>query len=131
MLYYALIEKSEGIDESEGLDVVRTSKLLSKQCNTCHFFYYIRRNFRYSRNICDGCFHYKVYESDNKHLILRIVTLKRGTYRTISNYFYDEVVEILEKSNPTNKFGCLKKEDIALIEDNNETKIRQKTSEKF
>ena len=131
MLYYALIEKSEGIDESEGLDVVRTSKLLSKQCNTCHFFYYIRRNFRYSRNICDGCFHYRIYENDNKHLILRIVTLKRGIYRTISNYLYDEVVEILEKINPTNKFGCLKKEDIALIEDNNETKNKTKTNEKF
>ena len=122
MLYYALIEKSEGIDESEGLDVIRTSKLLSKQCNTCHFFYFIRKNFRYSRNICDGCFHYRTYENDNKHLILRIVTLKRGAYRTISNYLYDEVVEILEKINPMNKFGCHKKED------NDETKIRQKTS---
>ena len=124
MLYYTLIEKSEGIDESEGLDVVRTSK----QCNTCLFFYYIRKNFRYSKNICDGCFHYRTYEINNKHLILRIITLKSGIYRTISNYFYDEVVEILEKINPTNKFGCLKKEDIALIEDNHETKIRQKTS---
>ena len=131
MLYYALIEESEGIDQSEGLDVVHTSKLLSKQCNTCRFFYYIRTNFRYSRNICDGCFHYRVYESDNKHLILRIITLKRGTYRTISNYFYDEVVEILEKINPTNKFGCLKKEDIALIEDNNETKNKKKNKQKF
>ena len=131
MLYYSLIEKSEGIDESEGLDVLRTSKLLSKQCNTCHFFYYIRKNFRYSRNICDGCFHYRVYESDNKHLILRIVTLKRGIYRTISNYLYVEVVEILEKINPTNKFGCLKKEDIALIEDNNETKNKTKNKQKF
>ena len=121
MLYYALIEKSEGIDESEGLDVVRTTKLFSKQCNTCHFFYYIRTNFRYSRNICDGCFHYRTYENDNKHLILRIITLKRGTYRTISNYLYDEVIEILEKINPMNKFGCYKKKDVTLIEDNNET----------
>ena len=122
MLYYALIENSEGLDQSEGQDVVHSSKLLSKQCNTCCFFYYIIRNFKYSRNICDGCFHYRTYESDNKHLILRIITLKRGTYRTISNYFYDEVVEILEKINPTRKFGCLKKEDIVLIEANDETK---------
>ena len=128
MLYYALIEESEGVDQSEGIDVVHTSKLLSKQCNTCHFFYYIRRNFKYSRNICDGCFHYRTYESDNKHLILRIVTFKKGTYRTISNYLYNEAVQILEKINPLERFGCLKKEDVALIEDNNEdnneTKIR-------
>ena len=131
MLYYALIEESEGLDQSEGLDVVRSSKLLSKQCNICRFFYYIRRNFRYSRNICDGCFHYRTYENDNKHLILRIITIKKGTYRTISNYFYDEVVEILEKINPTKKFGCLKKEDIALIDANNETKNEIKTDKKF
>ena len=111
MLYYSLIEKSEGIDESEGLDVVRTSNLISKQCNTCHFFYYIRRNFRYSRNICDGCFHYRVYESGNKNLLLRIIKLKRGTYRTISSYFYDEVVELLEKTALERKFGWLYKED--------------------
>ena len=130
MLYFALIEDSE-IDKSEGLDVVRSSKLLSKQCNICCFFYYIRRNFKYSRNICDGCFHYRTYENDNKHLILRIITIKKGTYRTINNYFYDEVVEILEKINPTKKFGCLKKEDIALIDANNETKNEIKTDKKF
>ena len=130
MLYYILIEKSEGIDQTEGQDVVRSSKLLSKQCNTCHFFYYIRRNFKYERNICDGCFHCRTYQNENKHLILRIVRIKNGTYRTVSNYFYDEVVEILEKINPTRKFGWLYKEDLALIETSNETKKWIKSDEK-
>ena len=31
MLYYVLIDNSEGIDESEGLDVVGTTELNSKR----------------------------------------------------------------------------------------------------
>ena len=122
MLYYVLIEKSEGIDQSEGQDVVRSSKLLSKQCSICHFFYYIRKNFKYGRNICDGCYHYRIYENENKDLIFRIVRIKKGIYRTISNYFYNEVVELLEKNNLARNFGWLYKEDLSSIETSNETK---------
>ena len=131
MLYSVLIEKSEGIDQSKGQDVVRSSKLLSKQCSTCHFFYYIRKNFKYNRNICDGCYHCRIYQNENKHLLLRIVKIKKETYRTVSNYFYDEVVEILEKTNPARKFGWLYKEDIVSIETSNETKNWIKSDEKI
>ena len=131
MLYYVLISNSEGIDQSEGKDLVCSTKLLSKQCNVCRFFYYIRTNFKYERNICDGCFHCRIYENENKHLILRIVTIKKGTYRTVSNYFYHEVVEILEKTNTARKFGWLYKEDLTSIETNNETKNCAKTDKEF
>ena len=49
MLYYVLIENSEGIDESEGLDVVSTTELKSKNCITCRFYYYCSKNFRYEK----------------------------------------------------------------------------------
>ena len=110
MLYYVLIEKSEGIDNSVGQDIVCSTKLLSKQCNTCHFYYYIRMNFKYERENCDGCHHCIIYQNENKNLLLRIVKLKKGTYRTVSSYFYDEVVEILEKTALERKFGWLYKE---------------------
>ena len=48
MLYYVLIDISEGIDESEGLDVVGTTELNSKRCITCHFYYYCSKNFKTS-----------------------------------------------------------------------------------
>ena len=123
MLYYVLIEKSEGIDNSVGQDIVRSTKLLSKQCNTCHFYYYIRMNFKYERENCDGCYHCRIYQNENKNLLLRIVKLKKGTYRTVSSYFYNEVVELLEKTALERKFGWLYKEDF-------ETKnfINQKSS---
>ena len=57
MLYFNFIDNSEGIDYSEGQDVVSSTELISKQCITCHFYYYITRNFKYEKNVCDGCFH--------------------------------------------------------------------------
>ena len=66
MLYYVLIDNSEGIDESEGQDVVRKTELKSKQCITCHFYYFCARNFRYEKNVCDGCYHCVMYENENK-----------------------------------------------------------------
>ena len=112
MLYYVLIEKSEGVDNTEGQDIVFSTKLLSKECNTCHFYYYIRINFKYERNNCDGCYHCRIYQNENKNLVLRIVKLEKGTYRTVSNYFYDEVVELLKKTHRQKNFGWLYKEDL-------------------
>ena len=44
MLYYVLTDNSEGIDESEGQDVVGKT-VQSKQCITCRFYYFCVRNF--------------------------------------------------------------------------------------
>ena len=121
MLYYVLIENCEGIDQSEGHDVVCSSKLISKQYISCRFFYYVTKNFKYERNVCDGCYHCTIYENEGKNLIFRILTLKKGTYRTVSNYFYKEVEDILEKTNIIRKFGWLYK-DLTSIETNIETK---------
>ena len=67
-------------------------------------------NFKYKKNNCDRCYHCRVYQNENKNLILRIVKLKKGTYRTVSSYFYDEVVEILEKNALQRNFGWLYKD---------------------
>ena len=61
-------------------------------------------------------------KNEGKNLILRVVTIKKGTYRTVSNYFYKEVEDILQKSNTIRKFSWLYKEDLTSIEINNETK---------
>ena len=122
MLHYVLIENSEGIDNSEGQDVVRSTNLLSKQCISCHFFYFITRNFKYEKNVCDGCFHCIIYENENKNLIFRVVTVKKGTYRTVSSYFLKEVEDILENTITTRKLGWLYIEDLTSIQHNNETK---------
>ena len=82
MLYFNFIESLEGIDYSEGQDVVSSTELKSKQCITCRYYYYVQKNFKYEKNVCDGCYHCIIYENDNKNLIFRVVTVKKGTFRS-------------------------------------------------
>ena len=132
MLYYVLIENSEGIDESEGLDVVRTTELKPKNCITCRFYYYCSKNFKYEKNVCDGCYYCIMYENENPSMTFRILAVKEEkenneittkTYRIVSSYFFTEIEDLLEKNDLTNrKFGWLYKEELTSNENKNETK---------
>ena len=112
MLFYNLITDNEGRDNSEGNDAYFNKELLSKQCITCRFFYYISKNYKNKDNICDGCFHCITYENENHPLTFRIITLKNGTFRTVSDYFLKEIEEILEEKdfNSNKTFGWIYKE---------------------
>ena len=122
MLYYVLIDNSEGIDESEGLDDVGMTELNSKRCIIYRFYYYCSKNFRYEKNVCDGCYHCIMYENENPSMIFRILTVKeekenneiknKKTNRTVSNSFFTEIENLLEKSDiKGRKFGWLYKEN--------------------
>ena len=64
-----------------------------------------------------------MYENENKSMIFRILTIEKGTYRTISNYFFTEIENVLEKNDLKNrKLDCLYKEELMSIENENETK---------
>ena len=112
MLLYDFIDNSDGIDYSEGQDIVSSTEIISKQCISCRFYYYVTKNFKYDKNVCDGCFHCIVYENENKSLIFRVVTVKNGTFRTVSSYFLKEVEDILENIKITRKFGWFYIEDL-------------------
>ena len=112
MLFYDFIDNSDGIDYSEGQDIVSSTEIISKQCISCRFYYYVTKNFKYDKNVCDGCFHCIVYENENKSLIFRVVTVKNGTFRTVSSYFLKEVEDILENIKITRKFGWFYIEDL-------------------
>ena len=112
MLFYDFIDNSDGIDYSEGQDIVSSTEIISKQCISCRFYYYVTKNFKYDKNVCDGCFHCIVYENENKSLIFRVVTVKNGTFRTVSSYFLKEVENILENIKITRKFGWFYIEDL-------------------
>ena len=99
MLFFNFIEESEGIDFSKGQDVVSSTELKSKQCITCRYYYFVKQNFKYEKNVCDGWYHCIIYENDNNNLIFRVVTVKKGTFRTVSSYFFKEIEEILENEN--------------------------------
>ena len=112
MLFYNFIDNSDGVDYSEGQDTVSSTELISKQCISCCFFYFVTKNFKYDKNVCDGCFHCIIYENKNKSLIFRVVTVKNGTFRTVSSYFLKEVENILENIKITRKFGWFYIEDL-------------------
>ena len=41
------------IDISEGIDVNKTCA--SKECDTCHYWYFKDIDFKYERYLCNGC----------------------------------------------------------------------------
>ena len=49
MLYY------DRIDVSEGININKTSE--SKECNTCHYWYFLDKGFRSQPYVCNRC-HY-------------------------------------------------------------------------
>lgn len=125
MLFYNLITDAEGRDNSEGCEVYFDKEKLSKQCITCRFYYFMSKNFKNKDNICDGCFHCVVYENENYPLIFRVLTLKNGTFRTVSDYFLSEMEAILEKidfKSAAKNFGWIykKKYDNNDNNDNNQ-----------
>ena len=47
MLYY------DRTDVSEGIDVNKTSA--SKQCDVCHYWYFLNNNFKFQSNVFNRC----------------------------------------------------------------------------
>ena len=41
------------IDVSEGIDVNKTSE--SKECDICHYWYFVDKGFKFQPNVCNGC----------------------------------------------------------------------------
>ena len=108
MLYYDLINEKDGVDYGKRKDMVRTKKDISKECCCCNFYYFVTRNFRHRKYLCDGCFFCRIYKKDCKGLLtLQIIKTTKGSFRTVSNYFYKEVEESLNKSDLNEKNGWI------------------------
>ena len=43
----------EKIEISEGIDVNKTKA--SKECDSCHYWYFLDENFNYEPYLCNGC----------------------------------------------------------------------------
>ena len=49
---YKMLEYDR-IDISEDIDINKTSA--SKECDICHYWYFLNKNFSYEPYICNGC----------------------------------------------------------------------------
>ena len=41
------------LDVSEVIDLNKSNK--SKECDICHYWYFLDKNFNYERYVCNGC----------------------------------------------------------------------------
>ena len=55
MLFYDKITESDGLDTSEGTDIIRAGVVSCKRCDVCHFYFFENRNFNYQPHACNGC----------------------------------------------------------------------------
>ena len=42
------------IDISEGIDIMKSNDK-SKECDICHYWYFLDKNFSYQPHLCNGC----------------------------------------------------------------------------
>ena len=46
------------IDISEGIDINKTNA--SKECDICHYWYFLDKNFKYQPYLSNGCHDWKI-----------------------------------------------------------------------
>ena len=94
----------ERIDISEGFDVNKTN--LSKECDSCHYWYFKDIGFKYEPYLCNGC--HGLMQKAMSFNNVAIVYVKRSAYRI--NLWYmskDDVINIMTGCNLVNKRDVL------------------------
>ena len=65
------------IDISEGIDTNKASA--SKDCNICHYCYFLDKNFKYEPYLCNGC--HDLMQKAISFNDVAIVSIKGNDYR--------------------------------------------------
>ena len=88
------------IDISEGIDTNKTSA--SKECNVCHYWYFLDKNFNYDPYLCNGCL-----DLMQKAVSFKLLSLLND-YRI--HFWYmskNHAIAIMSNSNLSDKNGVL------------------------
>ena len=78
------------IDVSEGIDVNKTSK--SKECNICHYWYFLDKGFKFQPNASNGC----------HDLLTMSMNLSNNAILNIKNASYCCIINRISKSETIN-----------------------------
>ena len=89
---------------SQGIDVNKTRG--SKECDICHYWYFLDRVFKFQPDVCNGC-HDLLMMSMNLSDIA-IINIYGGDYRCIiSSLSKSEVIKLMQNISLTEKSGTL------------------------
>ena len=100
MLYY------DRIDVSEGINVNKTSA--SKECDICHYWYFLDKGFKLQPDICNGC--HDVLTMSIKLTNIAILNIRFLDYCCIINGIMKvDAVNILQNVDLTKEEGVLRK----------------------
>ena len=100
---YKILEYNK-IDISEGIDINITSA--SKECDICHYWYFLDKNFNYEPYLCNGC--HDLMQKAMNFNDNAIVFIKRNDHRI--HFWYmskDEAISIMHSSSLNKKTGLL------------------------
>ena len=92
------------IDISEGIDMNKTNA--SKECDICHHWYFLHRNFSYEPYLCNGC--NDLMQTAINFNDVAIVSFKGNDYRI--HFWYmskDDAISIVNNSNLNEKPASL------------------------
>ena len=84
MLYY------DRIDVSEGIDINKTNE--SKECNICHYWYFLHRDFKFQPNVGNGC----------HDLLMMTINLSNIAILSIKGFDYHCIVTGISKNEAIN-----------------------------
>ena len=92
------------IDISEGIDMNKTGS--SKECDICHYWYFLNTNFSYEPYLCNRC-HDLMQKAVNFNHVA-IVSIKGNDYRI--HFWYmskNDAIVLMTNSNLNDKNGIL------------------------
>ena len=87
------MQEYDRIDISDAIDTNKTSA--SKECNTCHYWYFLDKNFNYGPYLCNGCY----------DLMQKAVTFKNVAVSRIHFWYMSkkDAIAIMTNSNLSDK----------------------------
>ena len=91
-------------DISEGIDTNKTSA--SKECNICHYWYFLDKNFNYDPYLCNEC--HDLMQKAISFKNVAIVFIKGNDYRIQFCYISkNDAITLMTSSNLNDKNGVL------------------------
>ena len=87
---------------SEGIDTDKTSA--SKECNICHYLYFLDKSFNNDPYLCNGC--HDLMQKAMSFKNVAIVSIKGNDYRINFSYISkDDAIALITNSNLNDKNG--------------------------